>query len=246
MGDPLGPFERIFVINLATRVDRRRETEVQLRRIGLSLESDRVERFDAIRPDEPGDFPSVGARGCFLSHLGVLRRARASNLRSVLVLEDDVDFVEGIASALEAPMHRLRDASWSIFYGGGRMASSPRGMASGGCVALDADEEVGTSHFYGLRGEVVGALADYLELLLTRTAGHPEGGPMHVDGAFCWFRRLHPRYRTLMAVPELGYQRLSRTDIHALRWYDKSAPLRPVLSVLRRGLRAARGAGKGG
>jgi len=44
---------------------------------------------------------------------------------------------------------------------------------------------------------------------------------MHVDGAYTWFRRTHPTRRTWVALPELGHQRQSRTDIHPLRWYDR-------------------------
>ena len=43
---------------------------------------------------------------------------------------------------------------------------------------------------------------------------------MHVDGAYSRFRHDHRDLETVIALPELGYQRASRTDIHALRWYD--------------------------
>jgi glycosyl transferase, family 25 len=60
---------------------------------------------------------------------------------------------------------------------------------------------------------------------------------MHVDGAYSWFRRQHPEVITLLAMPELGHQRSSRTDIHDLNWYDRSIVLRPLVSVLRRIIR---------
>lgn len=41
---------------------------------------------------------------------------------------------------------------------------------------------------------------------------------MHVDGAYSWFRKDHPFLRTLLADPELGYQRPSRSDIFTGHW----------------------------
>ena len=234
MGHPLESFERIFVINLTSRADRRREMSQQLHRIGLKLGHGPVELFQAVRPDDAGEFPSIGSRGCYLSHLGVLRRALSLDLRSILVLEDDLDFSDDFADAMPHVAARLANEPWAMFYGGGRMDAAPRRSPASGCVVLDPDEGVGTTHFYGLRGPIIAELADYLQLLLERPAGHPDGGPMHVDGAYCWFRRRRPEYLTLIASPELGYQRLSRTDVHALRWYDRSLGVRHLMSLVRR------------
>ena len=65
-------FERIVVINLRERVDRRREMEAELRRAGIGAGDRRLQFFAGIRPADAGLFPSIGARGCFESHLGVI------------------------------------------------------------------------------------------------------------------------------------------------------------------------------
>ncbi len=70
-------------------------------------------------------------------------------------------------------------------------------------------------------------------MLLTRKAGDPDGGPMHIDGAYSVYRKINPSVITLYAAPALGYQRSSRTDIHNLQWYDKT-PLISSLVVLAR------------
>ena len=56
---------------------------------------------------------------------------------------------------------------------------------------------------------------------------------MHVDGAYNWFRRANPQFKTLLAIPELGFQRASRTDIHELRWYDRVPLFREGMASLR-------------
>src|SRR5690606_31802208 len=85
-------FEAIYVINLAYRADRRLEMSAELARLGLSFDDPKVTLFAAVRPEDAGEFPSVGARGCFMSHLGILHSALALGLRSILILEDDADF----------------------------------------------------------------------------------------------------------------------------------------------------------
>ena len=62
-----------FVINLPYRTDRRSEMQRELSRIGWNAQF-----FPAIRPASAGSFSSIGAHGCFLSHLAVLKAARNS------------------------------------------------------------------------------------------------------------------------------------------------------------------------
>jgi GR25 family glycosyltransferase involved in LPS biosynthesis len=59
----------------------------ELKRVGWSAEF-----FPAIRPDGADNFPSVGARGCFLSHLALLKLAISRQLSSITILEDDLNF----------------------------------------------------------------------------------------------------------------------------------------------------------
>ena len=61
--------EYVVIINLPERIDRKREMQKQLANVGWGADF-----FSAIRPTHPDGFESVGARGCFLSHLAVLRR----------------------------------------------------------------------------------------------------------------------------------------------------------------------------
>jgi glycosyl transferase family 25 len=56
---------------------------------------------------------------------------------------------------------------------------------------------------------------------------------MHVDGAYFWLRRMYPQLTTRVAVPQLGYQRASRTDIHVLRWFDRLAGARQLTAAVR-------------
>ncbi len=92
-------FDAIYIINLPARTDRRSEMLEQFRRAGISEPETRLVFFEAVRPPDQGGFPTVGARGCFLSHLGVLKAAVAAGHSSILVLEDDLNFVDDFQAA---------------------------------------------------------------------------------------------------------------------------------------------------
>jgi len=227
----LDEFDRVFIINLASRADRRVEMNEQLARIRQPLRAGHIEFFEAVRPDHAGGFPSIGARGCFESHLSVLQTAQSLGLRRVLILEDDLNFAPDFLDEQAYVAAALNQEDWGMFYGGYRIRQA---LPSDDILAeLLAGAWVECSHFVGFQGEAIGQAAQWLAQLAQRQPGDPAGGPMHVDGAYTWLRRTHPEMRTLMAVEQLGYQRASRTDIHELPWYDKVAGVRNVVATLR-------------
>lgn len=233
-------FDRIYVINLPERLDRRREMAVELGRIGLGFDDPLVQVFPAVRPADRGDFESIGARGCFLSHLGVLKDAVANGYGSILILEDDVDWTPA-ALAKGAGAEALLEPDWAFLHGGqGHDPAATDGRLS--LVALAPGQDFRLTHFIGLRGEIIGQLVGYLEAMLARPAGSADGGPMHVDGAYSWFRRAHPAVVARVCAPSVARQRSSRSDIFQHRgWRATRAAdwarklLRPVKALLRRG-----------
>ncbi len=86
----------------------------------------------------------------------------------------------------------------------------------------------------GVQGTVAADIVAYMEAMLHRPGGHPDGGPMHVDGAYSWFRRAHGGLITVLAVPEVAYQRSSRTDIGQTRWFDRIPLLSMGITLIRR------------
>lgn len=234
MSHALSIFGATRIINLAVRADRRAEMLAQLQGIGVAADAPDVAFFDAVRPAEAGGFPTIGARGCFLSHLGVLEQAQAQRAESVLILEDDLNFAADFVQRIDAVAAALASSRWSIFYGGYSIAGHDVSAQGRPIAAIDAMQPVACTHFVALRGEALRLLPAYLKAILGRAPGHPEGGPMHVDGAYSRFRQDHPALETVIAHPELGYQRASRTDIHALRWYDHWPVVRQGVAWIRK------------
>lgn len=228
-----GLFSRAYVINLKARADRRREMRAELARIGKSFADADVTLFEAVRPDGPGAFPSPGARGCFMSHLGVLADAERRSEAAIMILEDDArlaaDFTDRAARIFAA----LAQTDWGVFYGGyARLPASGEGL-----VSIDPGMALQTTHCIGFNGPAIAASRRYLEAMLGRPAGDAGGGPMHVDGAYSWFRKDNPQFRTFAAAPPLAVQRSSRSDIAARRWFDRAPVVREAANFARRLLR---------
>lgn len=201
----------------------------ELARIGQPPSA--VEWFAAVRPVEPGPFPSIGARGCFLSHLEILTAASAARLGRILILEDDADFSENFQTRIGAIVERLSVRPWDMFYGGGYM-DSPQ-VSGDELMVVDPISAIKCSHCVAFQGDAMNRVRDYLQAQLGRPPGHSKGGPMHVDGSYSWARR-ELGLRTLMAIPELCRQRSSRSDIAALQWWDRVAGIRAVFSLARK------------
>ena len=225
----LTTFDRIAIINLPERRDRRRAVTRELRSLGLSVDGARVRFVEAIRPDGPGDFPSTGARGCFLSHLLVLRQAQADGVRRLLVLEDDVMFTPALRRAARLGP-TLKEGDWHLAYPGHVQAAKP-----GPLRWERTSEALVCAHCYAVNASALPVLVAHLEACLARPAGHPDGGPMHVDGALTWLRRQRPDLVTLLASRSLAGQRSSRSDIIGPSWLDRRLGL--VLAAWVRGLR---------
>jgi len=73
--------EHAFYINLETRTDRRQHVETQLQNIGIT-----ANRFNAIKLNN-------GAIGCSMSHLKCLEIAKENNWDHVMIVEDDILFL---------------------------------------------------------------------------------------------------------------------------------------------------------
>jgi glycosyl transferase family 25 len=77
----ISDIKNIYYINLDSRKDRKMYFENQMKLVGLT-----ATRFNAIKH-------SIGAIGCSMSHLELLKMAKAKNLDDILIMEDDITFL---------------------------------------------------------------------------------------------------------------------------------------------------------
>ena len=199
-------FDRIVIVSLPYRTDRRRDMVRELRRVNLQ-DDPRVQFFDAYSLESRGCFRSVGSHGCYMSHLAILTEAGEARQR-VLVLQDDCQFLPGILS------YRMPEGT-DVFYGGFR-ASDPADLKN---------SNIAGAHFMGFSADAARAASRYLSDLLQLTippdakaAAETEFDPAirpPIDGALVWFRRAHPQFKTEFKL--LGIQRSSRSDVEPKR-----------------------------
>jgi GR25 family glycosyltransferase involved in LPS biosynthesis len=222
--------DRAYIINLPTRPDRRRAVLSELDRIGLTEQTGKVKVFDAIRPADAGGFDSIGAHGCYMSHLAVLRDARDAGVKNLLVCEDDLTIIKRFGDYEESMLEQLRATpDWGIVFLGHQETVT----GDGRLVTVPPEQHMLLLHMYLLNASVIDRLIAFLELLLTRPPGDPRGGPMHADGAVSIFRRRNPDVKTLRAEPILALQRASRSDIAGGKWWDHVPLLRSVAAFAR-------------
>ncbi|WP_417244274.1 glycosyltransferase family 25 protein [Celeribacter sp.] len=227
---PFAALDAIYVINLDSRPDRLRAIEGELARIGLSFASPNVIRHAAYRPQSQGSFPSLGARGCFISHLTALKAAHGAGHKQVLILEDDALFTMRLRGGRGAELAaHLETRDWDMSYLGFRLmdGSTPHGR---GWRSVAPDTDITCAHAIVWRGPAIARAIPYLDAMLAREAGDPAGGPMHVDGAYNWLRRASPDLIACRAARQIVTQRASDSDIAARTRYRNSA----MIGLLRR------------
>lgn len=225
--------DQMRLINLDSRTDRLKAFKAEMTRVGMGWDDPRFSRFSAIRPAAAEGFPTIGARGCFLSHKGVLEQFLSGKGDVLCVCEDDLIFAADLAAGLAALSAGAGRTGWDILYLG-HQGAGLGAKAVGRFQVLAPDHGIKCTHFFLIKRGAAVRLAAFLDRALTRPPGHPEGGPMHVDGALSMFRAANPDLVTWVAMPPLGTQRPSRTDIHPLKLYDRLPVLRELAQLARR------------
>ena len=113
-------FERVYVINLARRIDRLTLFHQRLQTYGWPFAQPIVYR--AIEGDKVGVPPEFtqggGAYGCRMSHLRILQDCIMDDVQSVLILEDDADITEDFSSRVQEFLARVPDDWEGIMLGG--------------------------------------------------------------------------------------------------------------------------------
>jgi hypothetical protein len=228
-------FDAAYLINLPERTDRLRSARQQLARIGWDVGTGGLQIFPACSFADRAGFPSAGVRGCFHSHLECFRRAQ-TQYHNILMLEDDIAFTAALPRLTPAVISQLNAAPWDFVYFG-HEGTGEIPLAGLRTCPQDIRFErpihvVHTTHFYAISARILPRIISHLERLASGKEGDHTGGPMPIDGAFHIFRRQNPDVRCLIAVPKLGWQRPSRSDIMP-RGFDSLAVVRPIVSVLR-------------
>ena len=117
-------FGGIYCINLDHSTERWAETHQHFRDFGLGelvqrhsatfLKED--PRYRELERLQNGKYSILSCCGCAMSHRNIIAEAKAQNLDSVLVFEDDIKILSPNHQAVPAALQELRKRDWDIFY----------------------------------------------------------------------------------------------------------------------------------
>lgn len=100
----LEDIRHIKYINLEHRTDRNDEVQTELRKLGLD---DRAERFNAISMKD-------GRVGCTMSHIKCLEDAKKNQLPHLLIIEDDIQFLNPVLFSKQITNFLESNISWDV------------------------------------------------------------------------------------------------------------------------------------
>jgi hypothetical protein len=223
-------FDRIYVINLPERTDRRKRVTRELRAARFDVHSDKIRFYPGVRVSDAGGFMSAGLRGCFLSHYQVIKEARDAGLSKILVMEDDLVIKPEFRRSEDGLVRALEAKAWGFVYLGHVLPTMKQEKSE---VFQEYSGPVLLAHFYGIHSAIYDRLLEHMHGVLTWPRYDPRGSRISPDGAFSMFRQLNPDIRTLVARPSLGEQGSSASDIMP-HWFDKIGWLRPGLNLARK------------
>jgi len=181
--------ERVVYINLAERKDRRAHVEKEL----AIFPASKVLRFDAIKRE-------LGGIGCTMSHIAVLEMAKREGWPNVLIVEDDLKWInkEAGTASLEKLLGRPYDV---IVVGGTHVECDPLTSKLNRCQTTTA--YLVHQHYYDA------LLANFNEglALLEKTGEYTKYAlDQHWKGA-------QVRDNWFIVRPNLASQRASYSDI---------------------------------
>ena len=126
------PFDRVALISIPQRMDRRNALDAHLKEIGWSWPWPEWHPATEARrlPLPHGWTAGHGAWGCMESHRRVLERAILDDIQRLFVLEDDVCFTPDFIAQANAVIAAL-PADWDcVFFGGQFVSRGIHGMRS--------------------------------------------------------------------------------------------------------------------
>ena len=197
---PLTTLEDIkhaFYINLDHRTDRKEHVTEQLTNLGLPS----FERFNAIKMEN-------GAIGCSMSHLKILQTAVQNNWDHVLIVEDDITFLnpELFKANFETFLQRNGNNWDVILLAGNNMP--PYDTIDDVCIKVKRCQ---TTTGYLVNGHYIKKLMENVKMGLTQLIHKPASHAMYAIDKF-WFL-LQAVDKWYLIIPPTVVQREDYSDI---------------------------------
>jgi glycosyl transferase family 25 len=192
----MNSIKNIFYINLDHRTDRKVHVETQLAKIGLQG----FQRFNAIKMEN-------GAVGCSMSHLKLLQQALKSGLDHVLIVEDDIEFLDPELFRTQLDSFFKEQSSWDVvLFAGNNMP--PYEKVGDTCVKVTRCQ---TTTGYLVNGHYIEKLMNNVKMGLTNLLRDPTNHTVFAIDKH-WFA-LQEKDNWFLITPLTVVQREDYSDI---------------------------------
>ena len=180
-------------INLAERENRRMHIEKELHKVKNVCKA--IERIDAVKNDLP-------PKGCAMSHIKALKRAKAQGWKSVMIVEDDLEFRDDHVALLIA--YAVRSYKFDVLMISGNIISK-KIQTPGLSKAL----KVQTTSYYVVRDHYYDTLINTFDES-AKNLSNRNIGNFAID---IHWSKLQQRDNWLIFTPTLGIQKRGYSDI---------------------------------
>jgi len=186
----------IFYINLEHRTDRKEHVETELLKIGLI-----GQRFNAIKMDN-------GAIGCSMSHLKLLQDAVKHNLEHILIVEDDITFLNPTLFINQINnFFKLHNNSWDVILFAGNNIP-PYQNIDDTCIKVSRCQ---TTTGYLVNGHYIKILLQNVKMGLTQLLNNPfQRNLFAIDKYWFILQSVHNWY---LIIPPTVVQQEGYSDI---------------------------------
>jgi glycosyl transferase family 25 len=155
----LDDIKNAFYINLEYRTDRKEHVIHELEKIGI-----KGTRFNAIKMEN-------GAIGCSMSHLKILQDAYKNKLEHVLIVEDDITFLDPeLFKSQINKFFELHENNWDVILLAGNNMP-PYEKIDDTCIKVSRCQ---TTTGYLVNGHYINILAQNVKMGLTHLLNKPE------------------------------------------------------------------------
>ena len=199
-------FDRIYCINIDRRVDRWESCIKEFEKHGLQ-----VERFSAIDGNNekynlgyPYDNELAGA----MSHLNVLKRSKELGLKNVLILEDDVVFIDNLNELLCEYIKQLPE-NWDGLHFGGNHILPLRRINSN----LSKMSKSYALHAYGINEKSYIHIIEYLNKCINNVIVNGKEVISQSVAADYSMSDVHSKLDFYCFTPHLAWQKEDYSDI---------------------------------
>jgi glycosyl transferase family 25 len=212
----LEDIKHAFYINLSHRTDRKIHVENQLNTIHIT-----AERFNAIKMDN-------GAIGCSMSHLKILTHAKNNNFSHILILEDDITFLNPELFITNFNNFiKTHSNDWDVILFAGNNIP-PYDVIDDNCIKV---KKCQTTTGYLVNGHYIETLIDNFKDGLTKLIHNPELHTLYAIDKY-WFQ-LQEKDRWFLIIPPTVIQKEDYSDIEKKQTNYKNIMLdidKPYLS----------------